>query len=66
MAASITPTVIATAVPWPGSLIASPLATNNAARPTGAETHVHSLRPQSKRIACPTRSEPAHTSATDA
>ena len=65
-AASITPTVIATAVPWPGSLMASPLATSSAASPTGPDSHVHSRRPQRERIACPTRSEPAHTSATDA
>ena len=65
-AASITPTVIATAVPWPGSLIAMPLATSSAARPTGPESHVQSRRPQRNRIAWPTTSEPAHTSATDA
>ena len=57
---------IATAVPWPGSLIAMPLATRIAARPTGPASQVSSRRPHSERIAWPTASEAAQTTATDA
>ena len=58
--------VIATAVPWPGSLIAMPLATRIAARPTGPANQVSSRRPHSDRIAWPTASEAAQRTATDA
>ena len=58
--------MIATAVPWPGSLIAMPLATRIAARPTGPASQVSSRRPHSERIAWPTTSEAAQSTATDA
>jgi hypothetical protein len=57
--------VIATAVAWPGSLIAMPLATINPASPTGPASQVSSRRPQRERIAWPTTSEAAQSAATD-
>jgi hypothetical protein len=57
---------IATAVPCPGSLIAIPLTTRIAARPTGPESQVNSRRPHSERTAWPAAIEPAISTATDA
>ena len=58
--------VIATAVAWPGSLIAIPLAVSIAASPTGPESHLSSRSPQRERIACPMTSEAAQMTARDA
>ncbi len=60
-----TASVIATAVPWPGSLIAMPLATRSAASPTGPASQLGSRFPLSERIAWPTTSEAAQRTATD-
>jgi hypothetical protein len=55
--------VIATAVAWPGSLIAIPLATRTAASPTGPESQDSSRPPLSIRIAWPITSEAAQMTA---
>ncbi len=58
--------MIATAVAWPGSLIAIPLATRIAARPTGPESQLSSLLPLAERIAWPITNEAAQMTARDA
>ena len=59
-------TAIATAVPWPGSLIAIPLTTRMAASPIGPASQLSLGSPQSERIACPTTNEAAQMTARDA
>jgi hypothetical protein len=58
--------VIATAVPWPGSLIAIPLATRMAASPIGPASQLSSRSPHRERIACPISNEAAQMTARDA
>ena len=58
--------MIATAVPWPGSLIAIPLTTSIAASPTGPESQVSWRLPLRMRIAWPITSEAAQMTARDA